>query len=62
MVWRSGLKPCLRQALTGEAALLCALLAGQSLGVALDAAPDLDFSTWLPQAVQTGLVLGARVI
>ena len=62
VVWRSGLKPCLRQALTGEAALLCALLAGQSLGVALDAAPDLDFSTWLPQAVQTGLVLGARVI
>lgn len=62
VVWRSGLKPCVRQTLVGEAALLHALLAGQSLGAALDAAPDLDFSTWLPQAVQSGLVMGARVI
>lgn len=60
VVWRSGLKPCVRQAVVGETALLGALLTGQSLGAALDAAPDLDFSTWLPLAVQSGLVLAAR--
>ena len=60
VVWRNGHKPCVRHTLAGEAALLRALLAGQSLGGALHAAPDLDFSTWLPQAVQSGLVLGVR--
>ncbi len=60
VVWRNGLKPCVRLALVGEAALLHALLAGQSLGGALDAAPALDFSSWLPQAVQSGLVLGVQ--
>lgn len=60
VVWRSGMKPCVRQALAGEAALLRALLDGLSLGAALDAAPDVDFSVWLPHAVQTGLVLGVR--
>lgn len=60
VVWRSGLKPCVRQALAGEAAWLSALLDGQPAAAALDAAPALDFSTWLPQAVQSGLVTGVR--
>ncbi len=61
VVWRAGFKPSVRQALVGEAPLLKALLENQSLGDALDAASDLDFAAWLPQAVQTGLVFGARV-
>jgi len=60
VVWRAGLKPCVRQGLAGEPQLLEALLAQQSLGDALDAAPELDFGAWLPQAVQSALVLGAR--
>lgn len=60
VVWRAGFKPSVRQALVGEASLLGALLDGSSLGVALDGAADLDFAAWLPLAVQTGLVLGAR--
>ena len=60
VVWRSGFKPCVRQALAGEGDMLRALLAGQSVAGALDAAPALDFSTWLPQAVQSGLVTGVR--
>ena len=59
VVWREHLAPCLRQAQPGEAALLSALLAGQSLGSALDASPALDFGSWFPFAVHTGLVLGA---
>lgn len=60
VLWRAGFQPSVRQALLGEVALLGALLEGCSLGVALDGAADLDFSAWLPLAVQTGLVLGAR--
>lgn len=48
-----------REALTGEVELVSALLAGYSLGHALDAAPSLDVPAWLPMAVQSGLVLGA---
>lgn len=61
VVWRAGFKPSVRQALVGEAPLLMALLANQTLGDALDGAADLDFAAWLPQAVQTGLVLGVRL-
>jgi hypothetical protein len=60
VVWREGLQPKLRHALTGETSLLSALQSGLALEPALDAAPGLDFSIWLPLAVQTGLVLGAR--
>ena len=59
VVWRSGLRPCVREAVTGEADLLAALLDERPLGQALDGAPGLDFTSWLPMAVQTGLVLGA---
>lgn len=60
VVWRAGLQPRLRQALPGEVALLSGLLSGLALEPALDAAPALDFSHWLPLAVQSGLVLGAN--
>ena len=59
VVWRAGLQPRLRQALAGEALLLRGLLAGLALEPAVEAAQGLDFSHWLPLAVQSGLVLGA---
>lgn len=62
LVWRAGLRPRVREALVGEAAWINAHLGGCSLGAALDAAPALDFNVWLPLAVQTGLVLGARTL
>jgi hypothetical protein len=58
VVWRAGLRPRVRLALAGEADALQVLLAADSLAAALDAAPGLDFSQWLPLVVQTGLVLG----
>ncbi len=60
LVWRSGLRPLVRELQAGEAAFLAALLEGHALGSALDVAPALDISAWLPMAVQTGLLLGAR--
>ena len=59
VIWRSGFQPRLRLAMPGEATLLQALQTGAALGPALDTATGLDFSQWLPLAVQTGLVLGA---
>jgi len=61
VVWRAGLLPHLRLAQPGEDDFLLALVHGQSLAQALDAAPVLDFGNWLPMAVQSGLVLGARL-
>jgi hypothetical protein len=60
VLWRSGYETKVRQALPGECKFLRALLAGQAVEPALEAAATLDFSQWLPLAVQTGLVLGAR--
>jgi hypothetical protein len=60
LIWRAGFQPRLRQAMAGELALLGALCAGMALEPALDAAVGLDFAQWLPMAVQTGLVLGAK--
>ena len=72
LVWRQGLRPCLMACTPAEAALVEALLAGQSLLAALDAAlaaqavdaaraqqAAFDFSAWLNAAVTQGLVLGA---
>ncbi len=59
LVWRQGMRPSVRETLPGEADLLSALLGGQSLARALDAAPALDFPAWLPMALQSRLVLGA---
>ncbi len=60
VIWRRALKPMLREAEPGEAALLAALQSGTSLQAALDAAPALDFNAWLMPAVQSGLIAGAR--
>lgn len=57
VVWRQGFTPCVRAAMPGETVFLDALLAGRSVGVALDASPDLDISAWLTTAVQCGLLL-----
>jgi hypothetical protein len=57
VVWRAGLRPRMRMALTGEVDAVRLLLEGGSLAQALNVAPDLDFGQWLPLAVQTGLVL-----
>jgi hypothetical protein len=59
VIWRAGFRPRLRLGMAGEASLLSALQAGIGLEPALEAAAGLDFSHWLPMAVQTGLVLGA---
>ena len=61
VVWRSGLRVQLRQACAGEVALLQALQSGLALEAALERAGELDFSQWLPLAVQTGLVLRVKV-
>jgi hypothetical protein len=58
VIWRAGFQPRLRLAMAGEATLLQALQTGATLGPALEAVNGLDFSQWLPLAVQTGLVLG----
>ena len=60
LVWRAGWRMQVREALVGEDDLINALLAGHSLGRALDAAPALDVPLWLPMAVQTGLLLRGR--
>jgi hypothetical protein len=60
VIWRAGWQPQLRLALPGEVILLRSLQAGVTLGPAVDASAALDFSQWLPLAVQTGLVLGVR--
>jgi hypothetical protein len=62
IVWRQGHLPRAREAGPGEAALLAGLLAGDSLDAAITGAPDLDFNTWLPMAVQTGLLLAAQTL
>lgn len=60
LVWRAGLRPRARLVVAGEDALLGAVLANQSLGYALAECGELDFSAWLPMAVQSGLVLGVH--
>jgi len=60
VLWRAGFQPQVREALPGERVLLHALQDGIALEPALNAATGLDFSQWLPMAVQTGLVLGAE--
>lgn len=59
LVWRLGHQPpSTRAAPRAEADFLGSLLAGEALLPALEAC-ELDFSVWLPQAVQEGLVVGA---
>ncbi len=60
VVWRHGFKPRLAPCSAAQATMLQALLAGESLLAALECAGEVDFDLWLPTAVQSGLVLGAR--
>lgn len=60
IVWREGMRPRWRGAMVEEADCMEALLADQSLGYALSAAPALNFEAWFPVAVQSALVLGVR--
>lgn len=69
LVWRQGLRPRLAACTDAEAALIDALLAGQSLLAALEAAEakeakeaQFDFSAWLNAAVTQGQVLGAATL
>lgn len=62
LVWRAGLRPSIRLAVVGEADALLHLLRGESLARALDGAPGLDFGRWLPQAVQSGLILSVNAL
>lgn len=57
LVWRQGHQPQCCAIGPAEAALVLALLAGQALLPALEHS-ELDFSTWLPTALQRGWVLG----
>lgn len=59
LVWRQGYAPRLRVLHEYELVFTQALLAGQALANALDAAhTSFDFSGWLAANVQSGLVLG----
>jgi hypothetical protein len=58
VVWREGLRARVREAVPGEALCLRSVVDGQTLAHALDKAPQLDFSSWFPMAIQTALVLG----
>ena len=71
LVWRAGFKPLLRAVSAAEHALLAALQAGHSLETALlqtasaDGSSDdepFDFTAWLAQSVNAGLVTGACLI
>ncbi len=57
VVWRAGWRPLVREAASGEATFLTALMQGCALSPALDVSPALNFSTWLPAAVHSGLLL-----
>lgn len=70
LVWRQGFRPCMRSSTAAEHRLLNGLIAGEPLEDVLQAAsmpggseaPAFDFNTWLADAVQTGLVCGARQV
>jgi hypothetical protein len=60
LVWRVGHQPAQVRAVTETAAtFLAALQAGLPLLPALDSC-ELDFATWLPEAVQQGIVLAVK--
>jgi hypothetical protein len=61
LVWRQGLRPQVTRCEQDVAEFLLAVLAGAPLANALDRTPALAFDTWLPQAVESGLVLGVVV-
>jgi hypothetical protein len=67
LVWRQGLRPKVALCTAADAAFVGQLLAAKSLLAALEAATaeesdKFDFNTWLPIAVQNGLLLGAQLL
>jgi hypothetical protein len=71
LIWRQGLRPMVSNCSAGETAFIRQLLSGKSLLAALetpletpftDESAPFDFNAWLPQAVQSGLLLGARLL
>ncbi len=66
LIWRQGLRPLIWAVDSATAALIEATMHGQPLSVALNAAfeqnPDFNFSAWLAEQVQSGLLLGACVV
>jgi hypothetical protein len=67
LVWRQGLRPMVSSCTVGEAAFISSLLVGNSLLAsletpAIDALASIDFNAWLPQAVQNGLLVAARLL
>lgn len=65
VIWRQGFKPMVRVAMPAEAALLSAVVAGQSLAAALDAALEsnieFEFNRWLVHAFQSCVIAGASL-
>jgi hypothetical protein len=61
LIWRKGFRPQFREAIPAEAGLMRQLLAGASLGHALERSPGLDFAQWFPTAFSTQLVLGVQM-
>ena len=63
LVWRKSFKPMLRELSEAQYQVIISLKKGETLEAALDHASRVeatfDFSTWLGQAVQTGLITGA---
>ena len=55
LVWRQHFKPNVRICMPGESDFVSALLAGGSLGHALEQATALDFNAWLARAVPDAL-------
>lgn len=61
VIWRSGFKPCVREALAAEPQFIAALQERHSLADSLDSADGLDFNTWLATALHSGLLLRAEL-
>lgn len=67
LVWRQGLKSLVALCTATEAAFISQLQAGKSLlealeTTAVEVSDNLDFNTWLPIALQNGLLLGAQLL
>jgi hypothetical protein len=66
LVWRHGLRPVIAAIDCASAALIEATLQSQPLSIALDGAfaqnANFDFSSWLAAHVQSGLLMGARLL
>jgi len=61
LVWRAGWRAAVCTLSDADAAFTAALLAGRSLGAALEAASGFDFAAWLTVALQQGWLAGVAV-